>query len=149
MSEPHINVTPLIDVLLVLLIIFMVVTPMKPSAFDAKIPQRPDEDRILPTRPDTLVVIVNRDSTLKLNAEELGATVTEPERLTSRLAQVFDLRQRDLPFSPEGSGGLGEVNTTVFIRAPRSMDYGSVAKIVDAVKLAGADPVSLQIDNLE
>ena len=39
MTKPQINVTPLIDVLLVLLIIFMVVTPMKPSAFDAKIPQ--------------------------------------------------------------------------------------------------------------
>ena len=38
---------------------------------------------------------------------------------------------------------------TVFIKAPRSLDYGSVARVVDAVKMAGAFPISLQIDDLE
>jgi len=41
------------------------------------------------------------------------------------------------------------IERTVFIKAPRSLDYGSVARVVDAVKVAGAYPISLQIDNLE
>ena len=41
------------------------------------------------------------------------------------------------------------IERTVFIKAPRSLDYGSVARVVDAVKLAGAYPISLQIDDLE
>ena len=45
MTRPIINVTPLIDVLLVLLIIFMVVTPMRPSSFKARIPSKPISDR--------------------------------------------------------------------------------------------------------
>ena len=47
MNRPNINVTPLIDVLLVLLIIFMVVTPFKPSSFKARIPAEPDPRRML------------------------------------------------------------------------------------------------------
>ena len=41
------------------------------------------------------------------------------------------------------------IERTVFIKAPRSLDYGSVARVVDAVKLAGAYPISLQIDDLD
>ena len=66
-SEPHINVTPLIDVLLVLLIIFMVVTPLKPARFMVKVPAKPD--RNLSCRPGvgTLVVTIKPDHTLMLN----------------------------------------------------------------------------------
>ena len=45
-AKPHINVTPLIDVLLVLLIIFMVVTPLKPARIVAKVPSKPDETHV-------------------------------------------------------------------------------------------------------
>ena len=48
-AKPSINVTPLIDVLLVLLIIFMVITPMKPSRFEAKVPAEPKEQQLLET----------------------------------------------------------------------------------------------------
>ncbi|MBA2737206.1 MAG: hypothetical protein H0U50_10535, partial [Pyrinomonadaceae bacterium] len=41
-----------------------------------------------------------------------------------------------------------KVEKTVFIKAPRGTDYGSVAKVIDAVKLSGANPISLQIDGL-
>ena len=60
MSKPHINVTPLIDVLLVLLIIFMVVSPLRPDAFKAKVPAELTNDT--PSDPQTLVVIIGKDS---------------------------------------------------------------------------------------
>ena len=63
-AVPQINVTPLIDVLLVLLIIFMVITPLKPSRFEAKVPAEPKKDTQVNVKPNplTLVVGINKDS---------------------------------------------------------------------------------------
>ena len=58
-NKPNINVTPLIDVLLVLLIIFMVVSPLKPANFRTKIPQEPKEIANVDTNPDALVIVLN------------------------------------------------------------------------------------------
>ena len=61
-AVPYINVTPLIDVLLVLLIIFMVVSPLKPASFKALIPERPDMNQLDITPDDhNLVVTIKRD----------------------------------------------------------------------------------------
>jgi biopolymer transport protein ExbD len=149
MTKPQINVTPLIDVLLVLLIIFMVVTPMKPSAFDAKIPSEPDNTKDVGVHPDTLVVIVNRDASLRLNKEQLTASIGEPTALIERLKNVFQLREQNLAFTDKHDGSVPEIQRTVFIKAPKNLDYGSVARVLDAVKMSGASPVSLQIDDLE
>ena len=149
MSKPHINVTPLIDVLLVLLIIFMVVTPMKPSVFEARIPSEPRDDRNVPPHPDTLLITVNRDASLTLNTENFGATIDDPGKLTIRLAEIFRSREANRSFEETPVGHSPRTNKTVFIKASRSTAYGDVAKVVDAVKLAGADPVSLQIDSLD
>lgn len=137
MNKPDINVTPLIDVLLVLLIIFMVVTPAKPSKFDAKIPSEPKIDRAEPP-PQLLIVTIDQASALTVNTEKLDATVASPGPLTDRLKEVFEARARNM-----------ENERTVFIKAPKSIDYGSVAKVVDAIKLSGAAPISLQIDRLD
>lgn len=149
MNKPQINVTPLIDVLLVLLIIFMVVTPMKPSAFDAKIPQPPPDDSIVHPDPDTLIVIVEHDSSLRVNNERLDASVDQPKAMIDYLKNVFKLREENLAFTENRDGAIPQIQKTVFIRAPKNLDYGSVAKVVDAAKMAGASPVSLQIDDLE
>jgi biopolymer transport protein ExbD len=98
-AEPYINVTPLIDVLLVLLIIFMVVTPLKPSRFQADIPTQrdPNEDLSkLKPNPLTLVVSIGSDLSLKLNADSVGS-VNDVAPLAQRLALVFAQRkeQRD------------------------------------------------------
>jgi len=149
MTKPQINVTPLIDVLLVLLIIFMVVTPMKPSSFDAKIPQPPDQTSGVQPNIDTLIVVVNRDSSMELNREKLSASIDDPGALVERLRTVFKLREENMAFVENRDGSVPQIQSTVFIKAPKSLSYGSVAKVVDAVKMAGANPISLQIDDLE
>lgn len=137
MSKPEINVTPLIDVLLVLLIIFMVVTPVKPSKFDARIPSEPTKDAVQ-VPPQMLIVTVGSDTSLGLNTEKLDATVSSPDAMIARLKEVFAAREQNL-----------ENERTVFIKAPKNLDYGTVAKVVDAVKMSGAAPISLQIDQLD
>lgn len=149
MSRPEINVTPLIDILLVLLIIFMIVTPEKPDSLEAKIPSEPPDDSRVETDPQTLVVTVDRNAALSLNSERLDATASSAAGLSARLRSVFAERLQNGAFvnDPARPSKL-RVETTVFIKAPRSLPYGDVARVVDAVKAAGADPVSLQIDGL-
>ena len=147
-ATPNINVTPLIDVLLVLLIIFMVITPSKPSRFEAKVPAEPkDEEKnvILKPNPNTLIVFINREGgKLRLNQDDIG-DVSDTAPLTAKLEEIFKNR--------ESSGilreGTNEVEKTVFIKAPKSVKYGDVVKAIDAVKMAGAQPIGLQIDDLE
>ena len=154
MNKPHINVTPLIDVLLVLLIIFMVVAPLKPSAFKARVPAEPKEIKIGETNPKSLVVTIGADSSLKLNNETGLGTVSETELLVARLRDVFTQRIASGDVSDSFADDPGRptkdrIERLVFIKAPRHLDYGSVASVVDAVKLAGAYPISLQIDQLD
>jgi biopolymer transport protein ExbD len=143
--KPNINVTPLIDVLLVLLIIFMVISPAKPTAFQAKIPAEPTRGIPLAPHPNTLIVTVNADSSLTLNRENELGTVENPEKITEKLEETFDLREKGGILRPDSN----EVEKTVFIKAPKNINYGSVAKVVDAVKLSGAEPIGLQIDDLQ
>ncbi|MDQ3129953.1 MAG: biopolymer transporter ExbD [Acidobacteriota bacterium] len=148
MNKPAINVTPLIDVLLVLLIIFMVISPLKPSAFEAKIPQEPDGSVDIAINENSLVVALESDSSLRLNDEKDLGTAENTEKIVERLKFVFKERGENLLSGVNANGDL-KVEKTVFIKAPRSSDYGSVAKVIDAVKLSGANPVSLQIDDLQ
>ncbi len=136
-TKPNINVTPLIDILLVLLIIFMVISPMKPSDFKTKIPREP-ENNAAQANIDTLVVTIDQNGSLKLNKDKNLGTTSEPERLIAGLGEVFSRRDKNL--NPE---------KTVFIKAPKAMNYGEIVKVVDAVKMSGASPLSLQIDNLD
>ena len=154
-AVPYINVTPLIDVLLVMLIIFMVITPLKPSRFEADIPTQrdPNEDLSqLKPNPLTLVVSISNDLQLKLNQDGIGS-VNDTAPLSSKLLQLFRQRadthayrvgmetRTDLPESQR-------IEKTVFVKAPRSVKYGDVVKVIDAIKGAGANPVGLQVDDL-
>ena len=138
MNRPEINVTLLIDVILVLLIIFMVVAPIRPSSFNARIPSEPTNDPRVGPDPNTLVVAYSEGSAIKLNGESLDATIADTSGLAARLRSLFAERKTNL-----------NDQRTVFIKAPKTLSYGEVAILIDAVKAAGADPVSLQIDNLE
>ena len=153
MNKPVINVTPLIDVLLVLLIIFMVVSPLKPSAFEAKIPQELKNIENVNPNIYTLVVALESDLSLRLNDEKNLGTTENTEKLVERLKIVFNERKENGVYAENAISGSNatldeKIEKTVFIKAPRTADYGSVAKIIDAVKLSGANPVSLQIDDL-
>ena len=154
-AVPFINVTPLIDVLLVLLIIFMVITPLKPSRFQADIPTQrdPNEDLSkLKPNPLTLVVSIAPDLSIKLNADSLGS-VNDTAPLAQKLLLTFQQRkeQRAYKVGMEARSDVKEddrIEKTVFVKAPRAAKYGDVVKVIDAIKGAGASPVGLQVDDL-
>ncbi len=152
-AKPYINVTPFIDILLVLLIIFMVITPVRPSRFKALVPQQtPPADNLEP-HPWTLVVAVDHERRLSLNTQPGFGSIDEPARLVAELTRVFRERrengaQRILSPSSAGTPPGDLVERTVFIKAPRALPYGEVARVIDAVRDAGASPVGLQIDDL-
>ena len=145
-AVPRINVTPLIDVLLVLLIIFMVITPVKPSKFEAKVPAEPKNEQQLDVKPNplTLVVSINRENrAISLNNESAGS-VDDPTALTAKLTDIFNQRTTNGVFREN----TNEVEKTVFIKSPTLVKYGDVVKVIDAAKMAGASPIGLQIDDL-
>jgi biopolymer transport protein ExbD len=144
-AVPYINVTPLIDVLLVLLIIFMVVTPLKPKRFKTLIPEQQQNTPADATPSKlTLRVDILKDSKLQLNGEDYGS-IDNTGRLSAQLANI--LRQREEQRVTKF--GTDIIEKTVFIKAPESFKYGDVVKVIDAVKGAGATPVGLQVDALE
>ena len=153
-AAPNVNVTPLIDVLLVLLIIFMVLTPLKPHRFKALIPQPPDPNPADLPPPDMLVVTIGKDLQLKLNQVTGMRSVADMSRLRTELVKVFQERKaaHAYRYSLQDISNLPEderIERTVFIKAPRSIPYGEVVKVIDGIKGTGAQPIGLQTDELE
>ena len=154
MPTPFINVTPLIDVLLVLLIIFMVAAPLRPHRFTANLPSEPRNE--LPLRPNdnTLVVTIEPDRTLRLNALTDMGTVDDLSKLNQKLIGLFEERTRNKVYRAEMLDRLDlpeqvRIEKTVFIKAPRGMRYGEVVQVMDGLKGTGADPIGLQLDDLK
>jgi biopolymer transport protein ExbD len=128
-TGPNINVTPLIDVLLVLLIIFMVISPLKPSRFEAKIPDKPERDTTEGC--ELCLVVTVEQSSYRLNAAA-AASLNELEAL---LHSALDGRPLD--------------RKATFIKAPRGLQYGEVVKVIDVMAAAGCAPIGLQLDGLD
>ena len=150
MIKPAINVTPLIDVLLVLLIIFMIITPSKPSRFETKIPQEPKDIESVKPNDLALVVSLENDLSLALNNEKEFGNVNDTEKLIAKLRETFQIRRENGTYSDNVSSDANDkTEKTVFIKAPKGISYGEVTKVIDAVKISGAQPISLQIDNLK
>jgi biopolymer transport protein ExbD len=132
-AVPYINMTPMIDILLVLLIIFMVITPRRPHRFESQIPEKPPENQPeQPPDPLTLLVTIPMNGeTFKLNTEEYQGL----RALEDRLLRALDGRPGD--------------RKAVFIKAPKQLNYGEVIKVIDVVKKVGGQPVGLQIEGLD
>ena len=151
---PAINVTPLIDVLLVLLIIFMVAAPLKPHRFMAKVPSEPHNRPDIAPYINTLVVTIERDRTLKLNHSSDMGTVDDPSPLVAKLISTFAERTRNHAYRPDMVSRVDlpeqqRIEKTVFIKAPHNIPYGEVARVMDGLKGSGADPIGLQLDDLK
>ncbi|HEX8160640.1 MAG TPA: biopolymer transporter ExbD [Pyrinomonadaceae bacterium] len=154
-AAPHINVTPLIDVLLVLLIIFMVLSPLRATRFKALVPSEPTP-RQQPAEPNplTIVVTVERDLRLRLNGGGLLGSTADPSMLTAELhRRLLDREAAGTPrqgvIDPSSLPPAERIEKTVFVKAPRSVRYGEVVRVIDQIKGVGANPVGLQIDELD
>ena len=157
-AAPNINVTPLIDILLVLLIIFMVITPLKPARFKTLVPERSEEmSENAKQSPRTLVVNIKKDLSAELmrgGNKIADASVNDPGPIGSTLANEFKTR-KEQGIWKEGFEGRADlppddrIEKTVFIKAPENFKYGDVVKIIDTVKGAGSNPVGLQTEALE
>ncbi|HEY6045908.1 MAG TPA: biopolymer transporter ExbD [Pyrinomonadaceae bacterium] len=152
-ARPYINVTPLIDVLLVMLIIFMVAAPLKPSRFLAKVPTVPDKNQEVTQPPLGLVVTIKSDRTLMLNGMANMGSVYDMGKLNAKLVALFEERLRNNAFRFELRDRVDipdalRVEKTVFIKAPRALPYADVIRVLDGLKGAGASPVGLQLDDL-
>jgi biopolymer transport protein ExbD len=152
-SKPNINVTPLIDVLLVMLIIFMVAAPLKPQRFLTSVPAKSERDDRVQPNINTLVVTINADLTLKLNGLTDMGSVYDTSKLCVMLADVFQQRRQNHAYKYElrDRADLPDdlrIEKTVFIKAPRALPYAEVMLVLDSIKGVGASPIGLQIDDL-
>jgi biopolymer transport protein ExbD len=114
----EINVTPLVDVCLVLLIIFMVVTPLMTNGMPVNLPRSSTATNV---GEGPLQVTLNGDHTLYV-----GQDVIRAEELSAELQRV-----------------RAKSNRSVIVRAEKSLPYGDVVKVLDACRTAGFDEVGL------
>src|SRR5258708_1107051 len=134
LAPPNINVTPLIDVLLVLLIIYMVIQQQKEAKFESQIPQKPQESQPNVTPPsDMLMVDVKLTGSGPDQQIELNSRAMTLQELGTTLKDLLEQRP----------------DKTVFIKAPKDKQYGDIVAVIDTVKGAGAQPIGLQIDYLQ
>jgi len=129
-SQPDINVTPLIDVLLVLLIIFMVVAPLKPAQFETKVPQKNQNPQSEPNN-DLLMVVIKDNNTIEFP----GGNKVTPEELSEGLTKAL----ADRP----------EADRSVIIAGPTKLEYSNIVNVIDIIKGAGATTIGLQVDALD
>jgi biopolymer transport protein TolR len=114
------NVVPLCDILLVLLIIFMVITPMATVGIDVKLPDPPRKGPIDDPKVP-IILTIEGENAFKLNRE----FYTDLNALKERLTEVFNIRS----------------DKTIFVKADHKIAYQTLINTIDVVKVSGADTI--------
>jgi len=116
----QINVTPLVDVMLVLLVIFMVTAPMMQQGVEVNLPKA--EAKALTAKEETLVVSIEKSGRTTVNASEIPA-----DQLTDKLNSLL----------------AGRAKREVFLKADSSVPYGEVVKVMAQIKGAGVERLGM------
>jgi biopolymer transport protein TolR len=126
--KSDINITPYIDILLVLLIIFMVITPVRQMDLEVKVPQPPPADqRDVQVDPSVIVVSLSENMVIAINQE-----ITDISALGPKLMEIYAAR----------------ANKNMFISASPKLPYGDVVRIIDIAKGAGVGDIGLLTEEI-
>jgi biopolymer transport protein TolR len=121
-SMSDINITPYIDILLVLLIIFMVITPVRQMDLDVKVPQQQEAEAPQPQAADVIVVSIGESAQIAINQEQVSIA-----NLGRELQKIYSARS----------------NKNMFVSASPRLPYGDIVRIIDIAKGAGVGEIGL------